>query len=276
MRVRTAILVSCVLAGVALASNSSDETGSVGLSFDGLFKPTQTDWRVAKPLSDTVLVVESSEEESGLVVGYVWTDDQLAVSDLDLWLDENGSALEGLGLSVGRSTALRDGGIDGASQSIAGPTGASLAGYAEAHGEFDLYDISMRIGSLGTKRMGIDFVTGFRAVQARVGHTRSELTSAGDMQTTLDLARGVVTIPIIGTGVHWQPTESMRFSGSAATHTMSDSATFYDLSAEAEFKIRPNVGFVAGYQYVRSAMEVRNVPAELDEAGLFARIQIKF
>jgi len=276
MRVRTAILVSCVLAGLALANDPSDESASVGLSFDALFTPTQSDWRHSKPLSDAVLVVESSEEDSGLVVGYVWTDDQLAVSDLDQWLDENGSVLEGLGLSVGRSTALRDGGIDGASQSIAGPTGASLAGYSEAHGEFDLYDISMRIGSLGTKRMGIDFITGFRAVQARVGYTHSERTAAGDIQTTLDLARGVVAIPIVGTGIHWQPTESVRFSGSAATHTMSDSATFYDLSAEAEFKIRPNVGFVAGYQYVRSAMEVRNVPAELDQAGLFARIQIKF
>lgn len=270
------MLVLSAGVGIAAADGPAASPDAVALSFDALYQPTQSNWREAKPVGDAVLVAASSDEETGLVVGYVWTDDQLAASDLDQWFEQNASVLEGLGLSVGRSTALRDGGIDGAAQSIAGQPGAALAGYAEASGEFDLYDISMKIGSLGTKRVGIEFITGFRAVQARVGRSHSERNEAGDMQTTLDVARGVVTIPIIGTGIHWQPNESVRFSGSAATHTMSDSATFYDLSAEAEFQIRPNVGFVAGYQYVRSAMDVRNVPAELDEAGLFARIQIKF
>ena len=48
---------------------------------------------------------------------------------------------------------------------------------------FDLYDISMRIGSLGTRRIGMDFITGFRAVDARVGRTHSERTEAGLRET---------------------------------------------------------------------------------------------
>lgn len=271
-----------ILAASALAAGeapaSGPEGGDLGLSFEALFRPVQMDWRGAVvPASggatDGAAAAGPETEEPGLTAGYVWEGDGLSAGGLDGWFPEEESVFVGGGIIVGRSTALRDGGIDGARASLGGE---ALAGYAEPGGEFDLYDISMRIGSLGSKRIGVDFITGFRAVDARVGRTHSERTEAGDMQTTLDLARGVVTIPIVGMGVHWQPSERVSFSGAAATHTMSDRATFYDLTAQAEVQIRPNVGFVAGYQYVRSAMEVRQVPAELDEEGLFARIQIRF
>jgi hypothetical protein len=262
-----------VLAAAVAAAEPEPAGEDLGLCFVGVFQPSQSDWRAAPGPSEPAPAAGDPAEDPGLAVGYLWGTQELGSGELDALLAEDGSLFERSGLTVGRSTALRDGGIDGARSSLGGE---QLAGYAEPGGEFDLYDISMRVGSIGTRRMGVEFITGFRAVEARVGRSHSERTDAGDMQTTLDLARGVVTIPIIGTGVHWQPSERVRLSGSASTHTMHDSATFYDLTAEAEIQLRPNVGFVAGYQYVRSAMEVRAVPAELDEEGLYARIQIRF
>ncbi len=258
---------------LAEAGESAARNEQLGLSFDGLFEPTQESWRVSVSADSPVLVSRTVEDDSGQLLGFLWVKDELASTDLDQWLDEHVSILDQLGLSVGRSTSLRDGGIDGSWSSLGADT---LAGYTERNGEFDLFDIDMRIGSLGSDRVGIDFVTGLRAVRARVGHTRSTRDASGTMRTTLDLGRGVVAIPIVGTGVHWQPNDSFRLSGAATTHTLSDQATYYDFSAEAEIRIMSNVGLIAGYQYVRSVMEVRNVPAELNEGGLFARIQINF
>ncbi len=275
MKLPVAILSLCFVGGVCAADGIDTETpvGQLGLSFDGLYEPTQADWREGSIADTPVLISQTVEDDSGMVIGFLWTSDQLASTDLDLWLTEHVSILDQLGLTVGRSTALRDGGIDGAAGSLGTDT---LAGYSERNGEFDLFDIEMRVGSLGTRRAGIDLITGLRAVRARVGNRRTGLDSTGTIRTTLDLGRGVVVIPIVGTGVHWQPSDSLRFSGAATTHTISEQATYYDLSAEAELRIMPNVGLVAGYQYVRSVMEVRNVPAELNEAGLFARIEINF
>jgi hypothetical protein len=275
MQIKTALLSLCIAVSPSLADAADDgaRDEQLGLSFSSLYEPTQENWRVTVPDDSPVLVSRTVEDDSGQLLGFLWVKDELASTDLGQWLDEHVSILDQLGLSVGRSTALRDGGIDGARASLGSDT---LAGYTERNGEFDLYDIQVRVGSIGSERVGMDFVTGLRAVRARVGHTRNARDAAGTMRTTLDLGRGVVAIPIVGTGVHWQPNDSVRFSGAATTHTISDQATYYDFSAEAEIRIMSNVGLIAGYQYVRSVMEVRNVPAELNEGGLFARIQIKF
>lgn len=253
---------------------SPDAADQVTLSFDSLYTPSQPHWRETVTIDMPVLIPSGDRvADANLVIGFMWVDDALASKDLDLWLTENASMIDDLGLIVGRSTVLRDGGIDGVSSTLGEE---HLAGYAETSGEFDLYNISLLIGSLGSDRLGVDLITGLRAVQARVGHSFEESDTTGTMHTTLDIGRGVVAIPILGTGVYWQANELLRFSGSASTHTISQQATFYDLSAEAELRLRPNVGLVAGYQFVRSVMEVRNVPAELNEEGLFARIQIRF
>lgn len=272
MNLRTAILSLCFVVAPSVGDDGARDE-PLGLSFDGLYEPTQENWRVSVPTHSPVLVTRAVEDDSGQLLGFLWVRDELASTDLDQWLDEHVSILDQLGLSVGRSTALRDGGIDGAWASMGADT---LAGYTERNGEFNLYDIEVQVGSLGSERAGIDFVTGLRAVQARVGHTHNTRDASGVIRPTLDLGRGVVAIPIVGTGVHWQPNDTFRFSGAATTHTISEQATYYDFSAEAEIRIMSNVGLVAGYQYVRSVMEVRNVPAELNEGGLFARVQIKF
>ncbi len=271
-----AILNLAIAAACACADDAIVPMAQVGdpvtLSFDALYEPTQPNWRVSLA-DDAPVLIDSAKIADQYFIGFLWIDDALAASDLDLWLVENSSVIDQLGLVVGRSTALRDGGIDGIGSSL-GEEG--IAGYAEGSGEFDLYDISVSVGSLGTERMGVDLITGLRAVKANVGHAHREQSANGATHTTLDVGRGVVAIPIVGTGLHWQPRDHVRLTGTASTHTISEQATFYDLTAEAEIKLRPNVGLVAGYQYVRSVMEVRNVPAELNEGGVFARIRIQF
>lgn len=186
--------------------------------------------------------------------------------------DERPDLLRSLGLHVERSTALRDGGIDSSRGALEADP---LAGYAEPHGEFDLYDISMNVGQFGDRDLGLSLLTGFRAIRAEVGQVSVSQDRAGNTTTTYHEGQGVVAVPVIGTGVHWSPTDEIRLRGNASTHTISN-ATFFDLRAEAEIRLAYNVGLTAGYEYVRSAMEVRNVEAELSEAGLFARLQIKF
>lgn len=186
--------------------------------------------------------------------------------------DERPDLLRSLGLHVERSTALRDGGIDSARGTLEADP---LAGYAEPNGEFDLYDISMNVGQFGDRELGLSLLTGFRAIRADVGQVSVSQDRAGNTTTTYREGQGLVAVPVIGTGVHWSPTDQIRLRGNASTHTISN-ATFFDLRAEAEIRLAYNVGLTAGYEYVRSAMEVRNVDAELSEAGLFARLQIKF
>lgn len=182
------------------------------------------------------------------------------------------SLLAGLGLVVERDTALRDGGIGGQQ----GPTGSEvLSGYAEPDGEFELYDISLRLGELKRKDVGLSVLAGFRAIRAEVGQVSVSQDRLGNTTTTYRDEMGVVAVPVIGTGVFWTPNDQVHFRGGASTHTISD-ATFFDLRAEAEIKLRYNIGLTAGYEYVHSVMKVRDLDATLSEAGLFARIQIKF
>lgn len=192
-------------------------------------------------------------------------------ADADLF-EQSASLLEQLGLSVGRTTALRDGGIDGTSASIRRD---ALAGFAEQSGEFDLYDISIPVGTLGSRELGLTFLTGFRAIRADVSRVSVSRDRSGNTITTLREGMGVVAVPVVGTGVHWNPNDALQITGGASTHTISD-ATYFDLRAQAEIRLRHNVGLTAGYEFVHSAMQVRDVDAELTEAGLFARIQIKF
>lgn len=274
MRMQLPILALFVAAGLTPPAHAQhdgqDAAGNadVRLSFDDMLDQSAS---VPSVPGGEAAAVDDLLGRPVLALG-AGTIDRAAIRRDAALFDQPGDLLRSLGIRVGRSTALRDGGIDGEEGSV---RSESLAGYAEPNGEYDLYEISMSVGQLGDEELGLSMLMGFRAIRADVGKVSVSQDRAGNTTTTYRQGQGVVAVPVVGAGVHWLLTDDVRFRGSAATHTISD-ATFFDLRAEAEIRLRYNVGLTAGYEFVHSALEVRRVRAELSEAGLFARLQIKF
>lgn len=252
---------------VAQRDERAPAAAPVRLSFDGLMRTSTSPW-----VSQSGAEGEKHEQVDGsLEMRYPLPGTLDVAADAAIF-ERPRDVLSELGLIVGRDTVLRDGGIGGER----GPTGSeTLAGYAEPNGEFELYDISVRLGELKRKDVGLSLLAGFRAIRAEVGQVSVSQDRLGNTTTTYRGEQGVVAVPVVGTGVFWNPSDEVQFRGGASTHTISD-ATFFDLRAEAEIKLRYNVGLTAGYEYVHSVLQVRDVNATLNEAGLFARIQIKF
>lgn len=192
------------------------------------------------------------------------------------WLETTTGVDDPLGRSVrvevDRSTALRDGGISGQHAMIGGDGGlVRLASVAGGEGEYDIYDLSMAWDAFTPGPLTLSFIGGLKAIDARIGRVVGE----GDAARFRD-ARGVVAVPVIGGGVSWRLTDEMQVSGTASTHTFSDQGTVLDLSAETSIRLTPNIGLFAGYQFIRSEIEVESLTADLEREGLFARLQIRF
>lgn len=181
-------------------------------------------------------------------------------------------------LSVGRSTVLLDGGI--------GETGGAIAdevtrrerhaGYGHAAAEFDLYDLSLQWPAVSRGPMTLSLIGGLRAISAQAGQRVDERVAPGQTATSYDESRGLVTVPIVGTGVRVDLAEGLYLSGAAATHTIADGATLLDFTAQTGYELSPNVSVFAGYQLIRSSVDVGPIDAELDQEGLFARVRIRF
>jgi hypothetical protein len=192
------------------------------------------------------------------------------------WLDDATGVNDRLGRSVrveiDRDTALRDGGISGEHAMVGGDDGlVRLASVAGGEGEYDIYDLSMTWDAFTPGPLTVSLIGGLRAIDARIGKVVRE----GDDSSFRD-ARGVVAVPVIGGGISWRLSEEMSFSGTASTHTFTDQGTMLDLAAETSIRLTPNIGFFAGYQFIRSAIEVQSLEADLEREGIFARLQIRF
>ncbi len=192
------------------------------------------------------------------------------------WLDPNAGTTLGTGQSVrfevDRGTLLRDGGISGNAGTISGDDGLMrLASIAAGEGEYDIYDLSMTWDAYKPGPFTLSVISGVKAIDARIGRT---VESGGT--TTFEDARGVVAVPIIGGGIAWKLSEDMSLFGSASTQTFDNAGSVVDLSAETSIRFSPNIGFSAGYQFIRSTIEVQSMDAELEREGLFARLQIRF
>lgn len=192
------------------------------------------------------------------------------------WLDPSTGVTQGTGQSVrfevDRGTLLRDGGISGNTGMLGGDDGLMrLSSLASGEGEYDIYDLSLTWDAYKPGPLTLSVIGGIKAIDARIGRT---VQSGGT--TTFEDARGVVAVPVIGGGVAWKLSEDMTFSGMASTQTFNGAGSVVDLSAETNIRITPNIGFSAGYQFIRSAIEVQSMDAELEREGLFARVQIRF
>lgn len=192
------------------------------------------------------------------------------------WLDPDTGVTQGTGESirfeVDRGTLLRDGGISGNAGMLEGDDGLMrLSSLASGEGEYDIYDLSLTWDAYKPGPLTLSIIGGIKAIDARIGRT---VQSGGT--TTFEDARGVVAVPVIGGGVAWKLSDDMTLSGMASTQTFDGAGSVVDLSAETSIRISPNIGFSAGYQFIRSAIEVQSMDADLEREGLFARLQIRF
>ena len=177
------------------------------------------------------------------------------------------SVAPGLRFHAGRAAGLATGGVNGESAESGRVHGFVNAGGAR----FDLYDVSLRWDAYDPGPVTITLLGGVRAldVQTGVAPGSADPLAAGDM-------RDVVAVPVVGGGLRWNVAEGFYFSGSAATHTLDSSATFSGLTAETGIELSPRVGVFAGYQYIRSALDLETLSDELSQEGVFARLEISF
>ena len=192
------------------------------------------------------------------------------------WLDAETGETLGVGnavrFEIDRGTLLRDGGISGRSSLPTGDDGLMrLASLASGEGEYDIYDLSLAWDAYSPGPLTVSLIGGVKAIDARIGR----VVGSGENATFRD-ARGVVAVPVIGGGVSWRIGDDLTVSGTASTHTFEGAGSVLDFSAETSIRLSPNVGLSAGYQFIRSAIEVQSMDAELEREGIFARVQIRF
>lgn len=192
------------------------------------------------------------------------------------WLDPETGTTMGVGqtvrFEVDRNTFLRDGGISGDAQMLSGDAGLMrLTSLAAGEGEYDIYDLSLAWDAYTPGPLTVSVIGGIKAIDARISRTVSE--GGGSSMRT---AYGVAAVPVVGGGILWRLTEDMTLSGTATTQGFDGQGSVLDLSAETSIRLAPNIGLSAGYQFLRSTIEVQSLDTELEREGVFARIQIRF
>lgn len=186
--------------------------------------------------------------------------------------DRRGLALsDSLRFKVGRTTDLSDGNIAGSNGAL-GNDGNDVASITQSEGEYDIYDLSLQWDAVQTGGMKLSLLSGFKAIEADIAKRVRD--SSGN--TSIDTAHRVAALPMIGSGVSWQITEDFAIRGSALTHPIETGDTLIDFNAATDLRITRNIGFVAGYRVIRSTFEVGGIDAEVNQEGLFARLQISF
>lgn len=215
------------------------------------------------------------------------------VASLSLTFDDSGvlalrSALDGaaadpegrVGFRLGRTTVLSDGGIGDADPEAAFPDEATrrerMHSYAHDDAEFDLYDLSLAWPAMSRGAVTLSLIGGLRAISAQAGAWDRGDDGSGGTVTTYEDHSAMVAVPVVGTAVRVDLGGGLHLGGEASTHTLDDGATLLDLSAHTGVRVSPNLGFFAGYQVIRSGVDVGPGEAELDQEGLFARLQIRF
>jgi hypothetical protein len=177
---------------------------------------------------------------------------------------------------VSRSTALSDGGIAGDTPGLTDHNAADRIRSVTADGsDFDITDIALRWDALRPGPVTLSLSGGVKAIHALVSSERPE-TIGGVHTTSIDHARGIISVPVVGGGVAWRITEAMTLSGTAHTRALPTSGSYFDFNAQTGIRLRPNVGLYAGYQYVLSDFTVDDLPAEVNAEGLYARLRIQF
>jgi hypothetical protein len=182
--------------------------------------------------------------------------------DLDAFASPH-EAADPFSVRFGRATTLGAGGFD----ALPGIDEAG-GGYFAGGNRFDRYNLDLEWTPSGADA-SVQWLLlgGFDAVRADIN---------GDPRLGLTDARGTVAIPTIGTGLRWKPSNAMVFSTTASTQSLDTGGGVVDISVNAEFRLSPNVGLTAGYEFYESSMTVENLRTTLDREGVFAKLTIRF
>ncbi len=201
-----------------------------------------------------------------------WDAEGIAATDLalvDFAAPPPSSGARGpLTLGFRRDTRLVDGGFGTTPQ--VDETAASL--YESPGERFDRYGLSLEWAAAGADRpVQWLLLGGLQAIRADI--RRLDPASAS---LELAEARGMVTVPTVGTGVRWSPTDHIDLSTVASMQTGLGDADLVDIIASAAIRFSPFVDLSAGYQFLRSEMEVEDLDTRLNREGVFAKLTIRF
>lgn len=174
--------------------------------------------------------------------------------------------------SVGRNTELRDGNISGNETGLENDSARDrLPSIAQSEGEYDIYDISLEWDAITAGPVTLSLLSGLKAIEADIG---KRITIDGD--TSIDSAHRFTAMPMVGSGIRWQISDNLSFSGAALTHPIETGDALIDFNASTDLRISNNVGFITGYRIIRSSFEVGSIETDLTQEGLFARLEISF
>ncbi|MBL4697425.1 MAG: hypothetical protein JKX70_01185 [Phycisphaerales bacterium] len=175
--------------------------------------------------------------------------------------------------SVGRTTELRDGNISGSEGTLASDDSVRdhIPSLAQSEGEYDIYDLSFEWEAIKAGPVTVSLLSGLKAIEANIG---KRITTNGD--TRIETVHRFAALPMVGSGVRWKISDALSFSGAALTHPIDSGDALIDFNASTELRLSKNVGFSAGYRIIRSSFEVGSVNTQLEQEGLFARLQISF
>ncbi|MFK7760413.1 MAG: hypothetical protein AB8C13_10780 [Phycisphaerales bacterium] len=185
--------------------------------------------------------------------------------------DSLSSNPDNMRFSVGRSTALNDGNISGASSGI--PTGGeSIASLTQREGEYNFYEMAVEWKAASAGDLDFSITSGLTAIQANV----SKQVSTGDSYKIYDVTNRVVAVPTIGSAVRWNISQDWSLSGQATTQSLNMGSSLVGFNAQSDWKITDRIGLSAGYQILRSEFDLGAVTTDLNQEGLFARFHIRF
>jgi len=191
--------------------------------------------------------------------------DLLNVSDGELSPGSN------MRFTVGRNTTLNDGNIAGSAGSLPGQ-GDSVASMTQREGEYNFYDMMVEWQAATSGPVEFSLTSGVTAIEANV----SKQVNSGGTSTIHDVSHRVIAVPTIGSAVTWNISKDWSLTGKATTQSINIGSSLIGFNAQTDWRISDRVGLSAGYQLLRSEFDLGAVTSDLNQEGLFARLQIRF
>ncbi len=173
--------------------------------------------------------------------------------------------------TVGRNTTLNDGNIAGSDGSLPGQ-GDSVASMTQREGEYNFYDMMVEWQAATSGPVEFSLTSGVTAIEANV----SKQVNSGGTSTIHDVSHRVIAVPTIGSAVTWNISQDWSLTGKASTQSINIGSSLVGFNAQTDWRISDRVGLSAGYQILRSEFDLGAVTSDLNQEGLFARLQIRF
>ncbi len=174
--------------------------------------------------------------------------------------------------SIQRNTNLNDGNIAGNTPSLPNTNPDAIATMTQSEGSYNFYEMAYEWEAASTKQVNFTIISGITAIQANV----AKRVHSGTTTDIYDATNRVVTVPTIGSAFRWNISDTFSFKGQATTQSLNTGSSLLEFNAQTDWQISDRVGLSAGYQILRSQIDLGPVTSDLNQQGLFARLQIKF